>query len=212
MLVRKLITAPVLSPISLEEAKAHLRITENTDQDGVLIPQLIDVARAHLETICNRVFITQTWEVYYQEFPDGDCRSWLSLPFGQLQSVTEFEWTDSAAQVHTWTVSGLNLMSGSTVRAHINKVEEPGEIELAYDQTWPTDTLKTVNPIRIRFTCGYGTDSAAVPAPIKQAMLLQIGHLYEHTSEVSMGQTAVIDSKMTARGVDALIENYRLRY
>ena len=209
MLVRKLITAPALGPVSLEEAKAHLRITENTEQDGVLIPQLIDVARTHLETICNRVFITQTWEVYYEQFPAEDC---ISLPLGQLQSVTEFEWTDSAAQVHAWTVSGLNLMEGAIVRAHVNKVEEPGEIELAYDQTWPTDTLKTANPIRIKFTCGYGDDSSAVPAPIKQAMLLQIGHLYEHTSEVSMGQSAVIDSKMTARGVDALIENYRLRY
>jgi hypothetical protein len=43
-----------------------------------------------------------------------------------------------------------------------------------------------MNALQLNFTCGY-TNAAAVPSPIKQAMYLIIGHLYENRQDVVTG-------------------------
>ena len=57
----KLITAPAEEPVSLTEAKTHLRV--DTSADDTYIARLITSARAHVEeAILHRPLITQTWE------------------------------------------------------------------------------------------------------------------------------------------------------
>lgn len=204
----KLITAPTVEPISLEDAKEHVRNESDfTLHDAQLLPRLITAAREYCEDVCSRRFVTQTWETY----PSGFCGS-LAIPFGSLQSVSVFEWTDTAGTAHTWSISGTNLLEGSTVRAHIDTVGEPGRIVLAYNNSWPNETLRTVNPIRIRFTCGYGDSAASVPNAIKQAMLLLIDHWYRNTSDVVSSDDRRAVSVKQARAVDDLLANYRLHY
>ena len=43
-----------------------------------------------------------------------------------------------------------------------------------------------MNALQINFTCGYGSASD-VPAAIKQAMLLMIGHLFANRQDVVTG-------------------------
>jgi uncharacterized phiE125 gp8 family phage protein len=201
---RKLITAPVAEPLTVTEAKLHLQV-EHTAED-TLITSLIQASREHIEKVCSRALMAQTWDVYFPCFPWGNR---LVLPLGNLQSVSAFEWTDSTGAPFTWTVSGLNLLSGTTTMAHIDTVSEPAEIRLAFAMTWPTTVLKTVNPIRVRIVCGW-TDSASVPESIKSAMKLQIAHLYNNRADVIVGDSAAVDSKVLAKGVDSLLANYRL--
>jgi uncharacterized phiE125 gp8 family phage protein len=50
-----LITGPALEPVSLDDAKAHLRL--DTDDDDVLVGAAICAARLHVEAATRRVFI-----------------------------------------------------------------------------------------------------------------------------------------------------------
>jgi uncharacterized phiE125 gp8 family phage protein len=60
-----------------------------------------------------------------------------------------------------------------------------GRITLAYGETWPV-TRDIANAVTVQFIAGYGA-AAAVPQGIKQAMLLMIGHWYEHRESVNVG-------------------------
>ena len=52
-------TEPATEPLTLTEAKEHLRV-DGTDED-TLITSIITVARKLCENYTNRAFITQTW-------------------------------------------------------------------------------------------------------------------------------------------------------
>ena len=60
---------------------------------------------------------------------------------------------------------------------------EPGQIVLAYNESWPTGTLYPSNPITIEFICGYGLTGASVPAMIKHAMKIAISDLFENRGD-----------------------------
>ena len=207
MLTRKIYTAPAVEPITVTEAKEHCRV-DHAEHDAILFPRLIAAAREYVEDVTSRRLITQVWDVYLDCFPYW---AHLKLPFGALQAVGTFEWTDSAGATSSWTYSSGNLVAGSTVMAHVDIINDPGLIRLAYGQYWPTVTLKTSNPIHVRFTCGYGADGSYVPASLRSAMLLLIDHWLRNTSAVTTAQAqGSVDSKPLAMAVDSLIANYRL--
>ncbi len=57
--------------------------------------------------------------------------------------------------------------------------EECGRIVLAYEESWPTDTLYPSNPITIQFNCGW-TTTALVPKNIKRAVKFAAEDSYYH--------------------------------
>ena len=75
----QLVTPPAAEPVSLSEAKEHSRIT-GTDEDD-LITTFIEAAREYCEEYQNRAYITQTWDLSLDEFPDSP----YSLPKPPLQ-------------------------------------------------------------------------------------------------------------------------------
>ncbi len=62
-----LITAPALEPVSLADAKAHLRL--DSDDDDQLITAAIVAARVHVEALTRRLLIEQGWRVYLDQWP-----------------------------------------------------------------------------------------------------------------------------------------------
>ena len=56
----KLVEAPQMEPVSLEEAKAHLRM-ESTNAEDAYIGALISAARERVELFLRRALITQTY-------------------------------------------------------------------------------------------------------------------------------------------------------
>ena len=188
-----MVTAPTTECLTLDEAKAQVRVDH--DSEDALILDLLTAAREHVEALTNRKLLTQTHDVWFGGF-DGDDE--IEIPFGTLQQVTEFAYTGSDGTVTTWTESGGNLSYASTVRAHVRAgdLNERGCIELAYSQLWPITTLKTLDPIRVRFVCGYGDTRDKVPRTLRQAMLLWLEDQY-------------IGTDRTAQ-VTNLIQHYRL--
>jgi uncharacterized phiE125 gp8 family phage protein len=179
----KLILAPDHEPITLIEARLHLRLDATgspaSHPDDALVTSLIKAARQHIDGkdgLLSRALITQTWELQLDGFPVNEIR--LALP--PLQSVSSVKYDDTAGVEQTV----------ATANYAVDAVTPPGWVIPITGFSWPA-TMETPNAVRIRFVAGYG-NAAAVPEPIKAAMKLLIGHLYENREEVAVAQTVSI--------------------
>jgi uncharacterized phiE125 gp8 family phage protein len=179
--------APATEPLSTAEAKTHLNVT--TSDDDTYIGTLIVAAREYVQNRIRRSLITQTIAAYFDRF-DG-C---FELERGPVQSITSISYVD--------TNGDTQVLASSVYQADL--VTVPARIVEAYQQTWP-GTRDQLNAVTITYVAGYGA-AAAVPQPIKQAMLLYLAHLYENRESVIVG-TIVADAPQS---VDALLSPYRV--
>ena len=167
-----LVTAPLIEPVTLAEAKDHLRVSIADDDD--YITGLIAAARRFVENDLGRALITQTWDLFLSEFPTVDE---IEIPHPPLQSVTSLKYKNSAGTETTWAASNYIVDTNS----------EPGRIVLTYSNSWPTDTLYPANPITIRFVAGYGDDRSDVDSGPLHATKLLISAWYENREPVLSG-------------------------
>ncbi|MBN1807189.1 MAG: phage head-tail connector protein [Sedimentisphaerales bacterium] len=163
----KVTTPPSVEPVTLNEAKLHLRV-DHTDEDA-LITSLIKVAREWCENFQNRAYITQTITLTLDEFPDV-----FTVPRPPLQSVTSIKYIDTDGVQQT-------LSSGIY---DVDSQSEPGRIALAYGQSWP-GIRGDINSVEVVYVAGYGDTADNVPERVKAAIKLLAGHLYEHREMVS---------------------------
>ena len=116
-----LVTAPATEPISLDDAKAHLRVDHTSEND--LITSLITSFRAMVDGVdgtLNRALITQTWDLLLDAFPCGD--EYIEIPLPPLQSIESFTYKDTDGEVQTLTSSDYFL----------DQVSEPARLYPAY--------------------------------------------------------------------------------
>lgn len=189
----QLLTGPTGYAITDAEMEAHARAN---GQPAIQYQPYVYAAQEFTERICNRKLTTQTWKMFLDEFPSGDR---LEVPFGRLQSVTHIKYTDTAGVQHTF----------PTTSWEASAARDPGVIALSYSKTWPTATLRVLDPIEIQFVCGW-TTAADVPYDLRAAILLMAGHLYAHRESVIVGDSAAVESKLLAQGYDALVANWRI--
>jgi uncharacterized phiE125 gp8 family phage protein len=182
----RLISAPEQEPVSLAEAKAHLRVDFDDDDD--LITLLIRAARTHIDGKdgwLGRALVRQTWELVVDTFPCDDGE--IKIPLPPLQSIESIKYDDA---------DGVEQTLASD-QYDVDNVSEPGWVVPTEDgDGWP-DTLDAVNAVRIRFVAGYPESevdgspedlAGNVPAAIKQALLMYIATLYEHRENTVIGQ------------------------
>jgi uncharacterized phiE125 gp8 family phage protein len=165
-------TAPAVEPISLEEAKLHLRV--DATSENAYITGLIVAVRRQLESLTGRAFVTQTLDISYPGFPNSGAP--LVLPRPPLQSVTSVKYYDEDQVEATL----------STDVYQVDALTTPGQLVLKASQSWPSTTLRKANGVIVRQVCGYGL-AAAVPQHIKQAMYLGIGDLYANREDLTVG-------------------------
>lgn len=187
-----LLTGPAEEPVGVAEAKAHLRV--DSAADDTLIGYLITAAREHVESHCRRALITQTWDLFMDEFPAG---SEVVLPWPRLRTVESIQYHREDGTSATF--SSLSYL--------VDTASEPGRVVLAADAAWPVAELRPVNGFQVRFTAGYGA-AAAVPSGIRQAILLLVGALYENREEVVVAQGVSIAA--LPFGVKALLSPFRV--
>lgn len=135
---------------------------------------LIATVREYAEDILNRRLITQTWDVYFDDWPDG---SELEMPYGELQSVTWLKYTDCDDTETTV----------STDDYYVDTISDPGQVVLKHGKSWPSATLRTYAPITARIVCGYGDTADDVPSQIKTAIKIGIAKLYQFPDDMVMG-------------------------
>jgi uncharacterized phiE125 gp8 family phage protein len=160
----KLITPPAAEPVSLSEAKEHLRIT-GTDEDA-LITTFIEAAREYCEEYQNRAYITQTWDLSLDEFPDSP----YSLPKPPLQSISSIKYYDQDGTEDEFNASNY-LVDTASVK---------GRVSLAYGKSWPSVGLQPMNGVIIQFIAGYGDAGSDVPERIRNAIKVLVGQIYEN--------------------------------
>jgi len=163
--------APAIEPITLVEAKTHLRV-DITDDDS-LITALISAAREACEAFIHGYLITQTFELSLYEFPDD--ASPIKIQAEPLQSVQSLAYTDWLNAVHTMTVNTDFLVD----------LTEPPALVLPPNQIWPGATLWPVAPIKVEITVGFGSTEASVPFLYRAGILMAIAHWYENREAIA---------------------------
>jgi uncharacterized phiE125 gp8 family phage protein len=174
-----LITAPSQTPITLADAKAHLR-RDDSDED-TLISALILAATAHVEGrtgYTGRALCPQTWDFHLSEFPSDPSRV-IEIPLPPLIAVDSITYLDR---------DGAEQTLATTVY-EVNTATAPGGIGLKQSQTWP-ETRQAWNAVKIRFQAGYvafdesPTDFKGTDIPVfRAAILLVLADLYENRSK-----------------------------
>lgn len=173
------VTPPTLEPITLAQAKAHLRV--DIDDDDDYINALITVARQTAEVYTGRALLTQEWKLFLDKFPPMSGP--IYIPWAPLQSVTSITYIDGGA--NTGTVPGP--AGGVGVDANgvylVNVHREPGIVSPAWSKFWPPVVLQPLDSVIVDYICGY-TSPSLIPTPIIQGMYLLIGHWYEYREPV----------------------------
>jgi uncharacterized phiE125 gp8 family phage protein len=222
MSIAKLRVPPAAEPVSLEEAKAHLRV-DGSDDDA-MIGLWIAAAREAAENTCRRAFVTQEWDLYLDAFPQpsfygvlpgyvpmdqtqsalDQVRNYsvrirdgkIGIPFPVLQSVDYVRYRDESGALVTLDPALYSVDSAS----------EPGAIAPAPGAYWP-NTQNVLNAVQIGFTAGFGAPEN-VPSSIKAWMLMRLAALYENREEVSVAARVTVQELPF---VERLLDRYIIR-
>lgn len=190
------VTQPAVEPVSLDDALSHLRVEQG--QDDLTVLSLITAARQHVENVTGYAMVQRQFRLTLDYFPSGDR---IILPRSNLLAIDSVQYVDRDGNTQTWDDS--NYTTG--------EINGEGCLVLDPDSDWPT-VKEQRDAVTITYTAGYASlgddDAGNIPLPLKQAMLLLIGHWYENREAVNVG-TSVTPVPMA---VDALLFPYRRMY
>ena len=186
----QLLIGPDIEPVSLDEVKAHLRVTHS--EEDSLIDGLITAARVTVETITRRSLISQTWRLTLDDFPGGPS---IKLPHSPVLAVESVEYVDESGDTQTMDESKFWL----------DKVSSPARLVLRDGESYPSTQTGRPNCVTVTYQAGYGDQASQVPAPIRHAIKLMVAHLFENPELVSAGQLTVIPITF-----DYLLSPYRV--
>ena len=192
---RTLVTPPALEPITLDDAKTHVRADLSSTAEDGLLSVLIAAARGWAEGYTNRVFVTQTWQEAFDRFPSGcdtprrEGYGWsrhplrdqsdyqaIRLGLAPVIEVTSVRYVDAAGATQTL----------ATDQYVVDVAALPARIRPAYGVSWPT-TRAQANAVTVEYTAGYGDRALDVPGAIRAAILLMLGDLYANRERQIVG-------------------------
>jgi uncharacterized phiE125 gp8 family phage protein len=156
--VKHLKENPTQEPISLEDAKTHLRVILGDESEDTLINNIITAAREFCENYTGRAFATCTVSAFPSAFEPV-----MEMPVLPMQSVQSIKYFDEAEHELSADSYVMDVLTG---RIWIKKI--------------PSFVPREINPIEIKYTAGFED----LPKTLRQAMLLLIGHWYMNREAV----------------------------
>tara|TARA_R110002073_G_scaffold68128_3_gene169212 strand:+ start:6418 stop:6939 length:522 start_codon:yes stop_codon:yes gene_type:complete len=148
--------------VALQQVKSFLKVDDvNSDAE---ILSLIGTATDHAEKMCNRPFISRTFESTMDKFPD--C---IELNQNPVQSVDSVEYVDTDGATQTLAATEYKVDLG-------NKFRKARIVE-AYGKSWPS-IRREINSVTVTYTAGYGADWNAVPDTIKTVIMYLVNHYF----------------------------------
>lgn len=195
-----------VEPITLAQAKAHLRLTGTTSQDA-LIEAWVAAARSHFEEQSGRASVNGVWEYGLDGTP---LQRAIELPRPPMWNDVTVTYDDAAGAEQTFDAASYRVLPSFVVSAGspsdtpvIDAYCPCGRIELVSGATWPT-TSGLARSLRIRRTCGYGETADAMPKLLQAVLFLLVGHFYAHREEVT--EAALHQLPL---GVEALLRTFK---
>lgn len=158
------IVSPDNEPITLEQAKLYLRI--DSEAEDTLIESLIIAARESAEEYLQASLMPQRWKLAYADYlPDG-----IELPRGPVNSVISVTLVER---------DGMESELDDSVY-YLN----PARTKLCFDAE------PIAHRVEVIYEAGY-EEAEAVPAAIKQGMLMHLAALYGDRESFSMPAEAI---------------------
>jgi uncharacterized phiE125 gp8 family phage protein len=154
-------------------------LDEPVNEEDDDISDNIEAARTHCENFQNRAYVTQTWDLYLDQFPIG---REIRIPKPPLQYIESISYQDPNGDTQ---VIGFLDVSGAPILKTdeyiVDIAAEPGRLVLKNGCAWPS-TGDDIQSVIIRFVAGYGS-AGDVPKYVRKAMLLKIADLWEHRGD-----------------------------
>lgn len=167
------VTQPTSEPITIEEALEHLRV-DSTPED-FYVSGLITAARQYCENELGKSLLPTVWRQTLDGFPCGGRFDHIKLLRSPVSAVTSV----------TYVATDGTTKTLETSKYDVDLDSQPCRISPSYGNTWPVNQNE-MNAVKITFTAGYAS-ADLVPQNVKLAMLLLIGHWFEHRESVITG-------------------------
>ena len=146
----RLLVPPMMEPVSLQDARLHLRV-DGTSEDVAILSK-VTASRQLVELYTRRALIAQTWRLSLDKSTLEIALPWV--PLEQVTSVT---------------------LDGTVVPTSDYHVDLDGARVIPLRQ-WPAPRLP--GGLKIDYVAGYGNLSSDVPSIFREAVLQTLGHLY----------------------------------
>ena len=187
-------TSPAVEPVTVAEAKAHLRV--DVSDDDAYIGTLITAAREWCEQYLDRTLVNTQWVMRFDSFPPDGTQD-IELPRPPMSMAGT---TTAVSLTFTSETGGTQAFSTNSFRVDRNAT--PGAVKTLYGQTWPPH-LRDDNAVSVTWWAGYGSAGSSVPAAVRHAILMLVGILYEKRAaaesgslnEVPFGVKSLLDSQ-----------------
>lgn len=163
-----------------------------TDDDG-LVTDLNFAASEYITDTMEKSFINETFEEFYDKFPQTRCP--INLSRSRLSSVVSIKYIDTDGNVQTL----------ATTEYKIDDKIEPPEIREAFGKTWPS-TRDEHNAVTVEYVTGEGADTTDIPEKFATIVKQLFVHWYEHREPMKDKQYREIPIHVTA-----LIDKYRIQ-
>lgn len=183
------VVTPALSIVSLIEAKHHLRVDQDLDDDDTYIESLIAAAQGWIDGPAG--WLGRSIGPQLLDYrPDRPCSSVIELPYGPVLAIDAAWIGGTSVPVDGWTLG---------------------------DRDFAFDGAVGAGDYRVRYWAGYGKPidqpgedgvkwTPDAPEPIKQAVLLLVGQWWMVREAVNVGN--IVNQMPFA--VEALLQPYRV--
>lgn len=168
-------TAPVVEPVTIEEAQQFLR--GPVSDDNAMILRHIAAASRWVENYTGRALVRQTWEMTLPNW----CNA-IELPKPPVASITSLKYYDTAGVLQTLDPSQYLLTAD----------DWSAKVTPAYGVTWPSARCRP-DAIQVTFVAGYAPSTgspidyrANVPEQIKHAILRMVQLYYDNLKPEDM--------------------------
>ena len=166
-----LTSPPTAEPVTLADAKAHLRLSI-TDDDAY-IAALITAARRTLESRYGLATMRQSWALFADAWPDDGVFSIPLWPLISVESLTSFADDDTPSTI-------------DPAHYYLDAASRPARLALRQGRVFAPPGRK-INGLKLAFTAGFGNDASFVPQEVKQALLSTIADWYQNRGDDAGG-------------------------
>ena len=184
----------VTEPVTLNEAKAHLRVESSFTDDDTYINTLISVSRNICENYVGFMLAHNTKVHYYMDgFPNNEVIYLYGV--SNLASLT----------IHYDDQNNDNQLLDSSLY-NIDTHSIPSRIFLKENSNFPSTSESIPSAVNITIDAGP-LSSYQLPRALYQSILLTIGHLYENRQNVVVGDGRPYEVPQTA---EYLMNSFRV--